>query len=63
MCESNVYLRDENGEKLVMEDAAQLKNLDGKIWIVDLLGEEKELEGTIEEITFIDHKIFISPKG
>jgi predicted RNA-binding protein len=62
MCESNVYLRDENGEKLVMEDAAQLKNHEGKIWIVDLLGEEKELEGTIEEITFLDHKIFISPK-
>jgi predicted RNA-binding protein len=62
MCESNVYLRDENGDKLVMEDAAELKNRDGKIWIVDLLGEEKEIEGTIDEITFIDHKIVISPK-
>jgi predicted RNA-binding protein len=38
MCESNVYLRDDNVEKLFMEDVAQLKRFDGRIWIVDLLG-------------------------
>ena len=62
MCESNVYLRDAEGETLVMEDAVLLKNKDGKIWIADLLGEEKELEGMVEEITFLDHKIIIGAK-
>jgi predicted RNA-binding protein len=62
LCESNVYLRDAEGDKLVMEDAVLLKNKDGKIWIADLLGEEKELEGTVEEITFLEHKIIISAK-
>jgi len=63
MCESNVYIRDEAEDKLVMEDVAQLKDQDGKIWIVDLLGDEKEIEGKIEEISFLDHKVFISPKN
>jgi predicted RNA-binding protein len=61
LCESNVYLRNEEGDRLVMEDAVELKNRDGKIWIADLLGDEKEFEGTIEEITFLDHKIIINP--
>jgi len=59
MCESNVYIRDEAEDKLVMEDVAQLKDHDGKIWIVDLLGEEKELEGKVQEIDFLDHKVVI----
>ena len=63
MCESNVYIRDEAEDKLVMEDVAQLKDQDGKIWIVDLLGDEKEIEGKVEEISFMDHKVFISPKN
>ena len=63
MCESNVYIRDEVEDKLVMEDVAQLKDQDGKIWIADLLGEEKEIEGKIQEISFLDHKVFISPKN
>jgi predicted RNA-binding protein len=62
MCESNVYIRDEAEDKLVMEDVAQLKEQDGKIWIADLLGEEKEINGKIQEISFLDHKVFISPK-
>jgi len=35
MCESNVYLRDGEDEKLVKEDVAQLKYHDGRIWIAD----------------------------
>jgi predicted RNA-binding protein len=63
MCESNVYIRNEEDEKLIMEDVAQLKDHNGKIWIADLLGEEKEIQGKIEEISFLDHKVFIRPKN
>ena len=31
MCESDGYLRNDNVEKLAMEDVAQLKRIDGKI--------------------------------
>jgi predicted RNA-binding protein len=59
MCESNVYIEDNENEKLVMEDVALLKEGNGRIWLVDLLGEEKELQGRIKEISFLDHKVTI----
>ena len=59
MCESNVYVRDDEGDRLIMEDAVLLESGQGKVKITDILGEEKELEGDVEEITFLEHKIVI----
>lgn len=59
MCESNVYVRDAGGERLVMEDAVVLEDLGGKVRVRDILGEEIELEGDVEEITFLEHRIVI----
>lgn len=59
MCESNVYARDDEGDRLVMEDAVLLESGQGKVKITDILGEEKELEGDVEEITFLEHRIVI----
>lgn len=59
MCESNVYLNEDEEEKLIMEDAVLLENRGGKLKFTNILGEEKEMEGRIEEITFLDHKIVI----
>lgn len=59
MCESNVYIRDDEGDRLVMEDAVLLESGQGKVKITDILGEEKELEGDVEEITFLEHRIVI----
>lgn len=60
MCESNVYLKDEDGEKLLMEDAVLIENEGGKIKLTDILGAREEIEGKIEEITFLDHRITIT---
>lgn len=59
MCESNVYLADSEGERLVMEDAVALENLAGKVKVTNVLGEVQQFEGEVEEITFLDHKIII----
>jgi len=59
LCESNVYVRDDEGDRLVMEDAVLLESGQGKVRITDVLGEEKELEGDVEEITFLEHRIVI----
>lgn len=59
MCESNVYLRDEAGERLVMEDAVTVESGEGRVKVTDLLGEQKEFEGRLEEITFLEHKVVI----
>lgn len=60
MCESNVYVRDAEGERLVMEDAVMLENLGGKVRVKNILGEEVELDGDVEEITFLEHRIVIN---
>jgi predicted RNA-binding protein len=62
MCESNVYIEENESEKLVMEDVALLKVGNGRIRLVDLLGEEKELQGRVKEISFLDHKVIIGQK-
>lgn len=59
VCESNVYVRDDEGEKLVMKDAVLLTSEAGKIKVADALGDEKEISGELEEITFLDHRIVI----
>lgn len=59
MCESNVYMKDSEGERLVMEDAVVVEDLGGRVRVRNILGEELELDGDIEEITFLEHRIVI----
>jgi predicted RNA-binding protein len=59
LCESNVYIRDDSGDTLVMEDAVLVENEDGRVKVTDILGDEKEFDGQLEEITFLEHRIVI----
>lgn len=59
MCESNIYVRDDEGDRLVMEDAVLVKNEGGRVTVTDILGESMEFEGLLEEVTFLDHRIVI----
>jgi predicted RNA-binding protein len=59
LCESNVYLRDEDGDKLAMEDAVMVERDGDSIKVTDILGEQKEFQGALEEITFLEHRIVI----
>ena len=59
LCESNVYLRDDEGDRLVMEDAVLVKSDGGRITVTDILGDEKQFDGTLEEITFLEHRFVI----
>jgi len=59
VCESNVYVRDDEGDRLVMEDAVLVQNEGGRVKVTDILGEEKEFEGLLEEVTFLEHRIII----
>jgi predicted RNA-binding protein len=49
-------------EKEFMADVVRLEVSGGMIKMSDLLGEVKEVEGTIESIDFLGHKLFIIPK-
>ncbi len=59
MCESNVYLKDDKGEELVMEDVVLIEKKDDGWRLESIIGDETVVSGTIEEITFLDHRIVI----
>ena len=59
MCESQAYLLTAEGEKKIMDNVVFVKPENGKIYLEDLLGEQKIVEGTIKEMNLIAHKIII----
>ena len=63
MCESNAWLKSDDGEKMIMRDVMKLTPLpDGKLRLETILGDMQEIEGTIIEIDFESHKIIIEKK-
>lgn len=60
MCESNVYLKENNVEKLIMENVAVITPGDKGIFVLKgLLGERMEVQGTIEDINLMRNKIIL----
>ncbi len=56
MCLSTMYDGTIDQGKIIMEDAAHVTVKDGKIVIMDILGDEKEIDGyEIEELDFMKH--------
>lgn len=59
MCESSAFIWKENELEKVMENVVNIDPCDGKIYLTDLLGEQKIIDGIIKEIRLMDHKIII----
>ncbi|MCC0631842.1 MULTISPECIES: CooT family nickel-binding protein [Clostridioides] len=60
MCESSAFICKNNNElEKVMENVVNIDPCDGKIYLTDLLGEQKIIDGIIKEIRLMDHKIII----
>ncbi|MCG8618980.1 MAG: CooT family nickel-binding protein [Desulfobacterales bacterium] len=60
MCESNVYIKTDDTEELVMENVAAITpSGDGTFLLRGLLGEQKEVKGVIEDINLMGHKIIL----
>lgn len=60
MCESNVYLREDDREKLIMENVAAITPAGKDVFVLKgLLGERMEIKGVIEEINLMGHKIIL----
>ncbi|MGO1041726.1 CooT family nickel-binding protein [Clostridioides difficile] len=60
MCESSAFIYKNNNElEKVMENVVNIDPCDGKIYLTDLLGEQKIIDGIIKEIRLMDHKIII----
>lgn len=63
MCESNVYVKDDGKEELLIKDAVSLVPKEGKFIFIDITGKKYEVENvTIEYIDFISHKVVLKRK-
>ena len=60
MCESSAYLKNKDGqEELLLEDVVMLKPSGGRIVLMNILGEKKEIEASIDQIDLLKHKIIL----
>jgi len=60
MCESNVYLREGNDEKLIMENVAAISPVGEDTFLLKgLLGESMEVKAIIADINLMGHKIIL----
>ena len=60
MCESNVFFKQNGTENLIMENVAAISPMgEKKLVLKGLLGDTKEIEGKIEDINLMAHKIVI----
>ncbi len=63
MCLSKAYLETAGSRELVMEEVASINVLDGKIQLKTLFGEEKEIQATIKQISFLQNSIVLESRG
>jgi len=62
MCECRVVYENNGEESEVMKDAATIKVKDGKMQLVNILGEVTEVNAELKELRFLEHKIVLKEK-
>ena len=60
MCESSVFMKEGDAERLVLEDVVLIRSLKGGVYIEDILGRSREVAGRIELIDLVNHRIIIT---
>ncbi len=59
MCESKVYLIKGEEKEKIMDEAILIKEEEGKLVIVGLLGERAEIKGKVIRIDLYKHEVYI----
>ncbi len=59
MCESKVYIIEDGQEKKLMDNVIHIEPQDGKLFMYDLLGEQKIVDAVIKEVKLLEHKIIL----
>lgn len=62
MCESNAYLKKDDGEELLLEDVTYVRPKDGRIVMSSLFGDEVTVDGDIVEIDLMAHRIVLEKR-
>ena len=60
MCESSAFIMGKNNELIKIMDYIVNVNPDGdRVYLTDLFGNQKIIDGVIKEMRLIDHKIIL----
>lgn len=62
MCESSVYFKSGEDERLVLEDVVLIRPAPDVVYIEDILGRSQEVPGRIELIDLMNHRVVICGK-
>jgi predicted RNA-binding protein len=62
MCEANAYVIKDGKEVLYLENVDLLIPEDDKIYLRNLFGEQKTLNGCIKEMSLLRHRIILEEK-
>jgi len=59
MCELTVYIIEDGGEEMVMEDVATIRPEGDKLVLTDLLGQQKIVAASFHELKLLEHKAYL----
>ncbi|MFA0816360.1 MAG: CooT family nickel-binding protein [Anaerofustis sp.] len=62
MCESIAYLLTEQGEEKIMDNVVYMVPSNDGVFLEDILGDQKVVDGILKEIKLLDHKILIQKR-
>jgi len=62
MCEATVYLKEENGQKKLMDNVAVIKPEADNMILVGLFGERLEVKAKISEIKLVEHEVILEKR-
>ncbi|MDN5331450.1 MAG: hypothetical protein PWP45_675 [Tepidanaerobacteraceae bacterium] len=62
MCESKVYLYERGEEREIMDNVIFIEPQGDRVFMYNLLGEQKILDARIKEIKLLEHKIILESR-
>ncbi len=63
MCLSTLYMDSGNEQKEIMKDVARIEAEGEGFWFINLFGERKFIEGTIQTVDLMDSHFVVITKG
>jgi predicted RNA-binding protein len=60
MCEAKVYIVNDDSGRPIMEDVILLQPEGDAFLLVNLLGEQKLVRGTLERVDFLKHRVYLN---
>ncbi len=60
MCESSVYKKEGDAERLILADVVLIRPVPGGLFLEDILGRSQQITGRIEVIDLMSHRVIVT---